>query len=113
MTQCADFAGVDMSEVIYKENSEIGTFFVLPEEKKVHYQRAHSAWALQEKDEFDWNRFLSKPNAWLHITGISPLTGATPAVDIYLFLLTLLVQLDQGHRSSPRIKCPNKYGSQS
>ena len=51
---CGLGAGVDMSKIVFKDRSEIGTFYVFPSEKKVHYQRGHSAWAQQELHLFDW-----------------------------------------------------------
>jgi hypothetical protein len=82
-------AGVDMSQVIYREHAELGTFYVFPKERRVYYQRSNSAWAKQERDLFDWYvisihslivryTLLKKPNIWLHVTGISPLTGSNP-----------------------------------
>jgi hypothetical protein len=66
---CGKAAGVDMSEIIIKDNTEIGTFYVIPEEKRVHYQRKYSAWAQQQVGEFNWEHFFNKPNPWLHVTG--------------------------------------------
>jgi len=71
---------VSLANAIIVQNSDIGLFFVLPEEKRVHYQRYQSAWAQQQVDFFDWEKiFTSKPKLWYHITGISPMTGDIPA----------------------------------
>jgi hypothetical protein len=37
-------------------NAEVGTFTVIPELSTVHFQRAHSAFALQDPAIFDWNK---------------------------------------------------------
>ena len=55
---CAVKNGVDLSHVNYEEDSEIGTFYIIPEEKRVHYQRKHSAWANQKIEQFTWKSIL-------------------------------------------------------
>lgn len=54
-------------------NSDLGTFYVLPEERTVHYQRRHSAFALHDPEQLDWSTLLDTPQPWLHVTGITPL----------------------------------------
>ena len=80
---CGEAAGVDMSLTAEIPNMEIGTFFVIPDERRVHYQRSHSAWKFQGKDIFNWKDVLNRKGAWLHVTGISPLTGENPRVNIF------------------------------
>ena len=56
-------------------NADIGSFYVLPEARTVHYQRRHSAFALHEPDSLDWTPLLSARRPWLHMTGITPLVS--------------------------------------
>jgi len=96
-------AGVDMSHVVYREHAELGTFYVFPKERRVYYQRANSAWAKQERDLFDWYSLLKRQNIWLHMTGISPLTGSNPkynwkrAIET-AYELGVPVSMDLNHR---------------
>eukprot|EP01121_Diplochlamys_sp_Union-15-3_P005445 TRINITY_DN1577_c0_g1_i2.p1 TRINITY_DN1577_c0_g1~~TRINITY_DN1577_c0_g1_i2.p1 ORF type:complete len:538 (+),score=103.89 TRINITY_DN1577_c0_g1_i2:45-1658(+) len=81
---------VQINNVIRVDNADIGIFTVMPKEKTVHYQRGYSAWALQSKDCFKWNSIFgayeekdsvssSAKHLWMHVTGISPMTGEKPA----------------------------------
>jgi len=76
-------AGVDQSNVKLVDKEDVGLYFTIPEEKRVQYQRANSAWAKQKVGEFDW-KTIFKPKSgndkiWLHCTGITPMTGEVPA----------------------------------
>jgi len=76
-------AGVDQTNVKLVDKEDVGMFFTIPEEKRVHYQRANSAWAKQKLGEFDWPTLFKPRDAhdklWLHTTGITPMTGDVPA----------------------------------
>ena len=52
---------------------DLGIFWVLPEEKRVHYQRRNGVFARQDPSTLDWPTLFNTPNAWLHMTGITPL----------------------------------------
>ena len=54
------------------EGAEMGTFFVIPEARTVHYQRRNSAFALHEPNALEWHGLLAAPRPWLHVTGITP-----------------------------------------
>ncbi|CAE8708839.1 unnamed protein product [Polarella glacialis] len=80
---CAEEAGVRLDSVV-REGAEVGTFFVLPEEARVHYQRQHSAFCTQRAGLFDWQAILAERSseggrAWLHMTGITPMLGQQAA----------------------------------
>ncbi len=70
----------------------MGTFTVLPSERRVHYQRSHSAFAMQPIDAFQWRQIYTYTGntggkggngsgrvGWIHATGISPLCSDTAA----------------------------------
>lgn len=69
-------AGVCMDLVVTdeKDSAEMGVFYVLPEEGRVHYQRRHSSFAVQRPGLFDWSKSLGGAS-WLHLTGITPMLG--------------------------------------
>eukprot|EP01114_Cavostelium_apophysatum_P004421 TRINITY_DN1464_c1_g1_i4.p1 TRINITY_DN1464_c1_g1~~TRINITY_DN1464_c1_g1_i4.p1 ORF type:complete len:542 (+),score=130.41 TRINITY_DN1464_c1_g1_i4:279-1904(+) len=78
--QCGKDANIGMKHVMLKENEEVGVFYVIPDEKRVFYQRKHSAWARQDQNIFDWKQiFAEQARPWYHVTGISPLTAPGPA----------------------------------
>ncbi|CAK0835578.1 unnamed protein product [Prorocentrum cordatum] len=72
--ETARAAGVCLSHCEATEG-EIGTYTVLPEECRVHFQRGHSCFALQREGLVDWPALLGARGAptWLHLSGISPL----------------------------------------
>lgn len=81
---CAAEAGVNLDHVILDEGGDLGTYHVLPEENRVHYQRKHSAFCLQRPGLFDWSEILKErcrdgSRAWLHLSGITPMLGNYPA----------------------------------
>ena len=57
-------------------DGDLGFFTVLPEEKRVHYQRRNAVFAQHDPSALDWSRLLSAPSPWLHMTGITPLISA-------------------------------------
>ncbi len=69
--------GVDTSRVL-RHGDRMGLYFVEPgadvRPLRVVYDRAHSAFALQQGDEFDWTAILNNAR-WLHLTGISAAVG--------------------------------------
>eukprot|EP00051_Salpingoeca_urceolata_P033043 m.18593 g.18593 ORF g.18593 m.18593 type:complete len:709 (+) comp5752_c0_seq2:2506-4632(+) len=77
IAQGARNAGVGLDYTKRIEGAECGTFFVLPEQKTVHYQRRNSAFAQQAPNLFDWPKVFSELHAsgpvWLHMTGITPM----------------------------------------
>ena len=52
---CGVAAGVDMSLVKRIPNSELGMFMIIPQRNITHFQRSHSAFALQDPSLFAWN----------------------------------------------------------
>ena len=54
---------------------DLGVFVVLPEEKRVHYQRRNAAFAQHDPSTLDWAALLDAPTPWLHMTGITPLVS--------------------------------------
>ncbi|EGD74162.1 hypothetical protein PTSG_12407 [Salpingoeca rosetta] len=69
-----DLAGVDQQFVLRIPGADVGTFTVLPELKRVHYQRQHSAFALHDPSQLDWDKILGgSDKKWLHMTGITPM----------------------------------------
>ena len=78
---CANGAGVSTKYSQFTSaNSEVGSFTVLPKEKRVHYRRASSAF-WKDKHNFDWDKIIKemKPS-WCHATGITPLCGDNAAI---------------------------------
>eukprot|EP01124_Arcella_intermedia_P028941 TRINITY_DN6006_c0_g1_i1.p1 TRINITY_DN6006_c0_g1~~TRINITY_DN6006_c0_g1_i1.p1 ORF type:complete len:601 (+),score=163.09 TRINITY_DN6006_c0_g1_i1:269-1804(+) len=71
-----------MSKVQRMDNSDVGLFFVIPEAKRVEYQRRNSAWAAQGPHHFDFSSlFAPLRKGWLHVTGISPMTTPNAALN--------------------------------
>ena len=67
VSECGAHAGVDMSEAVRVDGGEVGTFYVLPELKSVHYQRRHSAFALHEPASLNWKKARIKSGrTYLH-----------------------------------------------
>ena len=58
---------------------EVGSFTMLPQEKRVHYRRSSSTFWIQQPQSFDWKHIYQGSTdhngAWLHATGITPLCG--------------------------------------
>eukprot|EP00947_MAST-08B_sp_MAST-8B-sp1_P003848 g3848.t1 len=75
ITHCGEHAGVCNNHVVQVAGEAVGTFTVIPEERRVHYQRSHSAFWAMAPDLFNWDTILSD-TAWIHATGITPLCGA-------------------------------------
>lgn len=83
-------------------SEQVGTFHVVPEEKRVYYHRQHSAFARQAPGLFDWEMLLQGAK-WLHMTGITPMCGAKAANAWQLCMDATLqrnihVSLDLNHR---------------
>ena len=77
---CADDAGVSTEHSIFtSETDEVGSFTVIPSEKRVQYRRASSAF-WNNSNNFDWDQIVQdmKPS-WCHATGITPLCGDNAA----------------------------------
>jgi len=72
-------AGVCLDHCAMDEGGEIGTFTVLPEESKVHFQRKNSSFAGQPEELVAWKKILSPGRTWLHLSGISPMISAAAA----------------------------------
>lgn len=66
--------GVRMKDVVVLPNERTGTFVVVPEEKKVYYDRKFSAFARHNPSSFNWEHILENAS-WLHMTGITPMCG--------------------------------------
>jgi 2-dehydro-3-deoxygluconokinase len=94
-------AGVIM-DVPVIDNERTGTFIVVPEEKRVYYNRRDSAFARHQSRLFDWPTLL-KDCTWLHMTGITPplsgtaLTSWQRALD-YALLKKIACSIDLNHR---------------
>ena len=72
---CAEDAGVDASRVVAAPGALMGCFHVLPDERRVHYERAGSAFA--KADEAALLACVGGATcAWRHATGITPLLSA-------------------------------------
>lgn len=79
---------------------------VIPERKTVHYQRRNSAFAQHDPSAFDWRTILAPKNdaqAWLHMTGITPMIGEAPRLSWTLALksareMGVPVSMDFNHR---------------
>ena len=74
--KCAEDAGVSMrGSVRVSAPNMLGTFTVLPHERRVEYQRSASAfWQSDAHRNIDWQAVLSGAS-WLHATGITPMCG--------------------------------------
>lgn len=71
-------AGVDISHVVTSSsNEEVGSFTVVPEEKRVHYRRSSSAfWKNENQEKLNWRQIFAETKpTWCHATGITPLCG--------------------------------------
>ena len=68
------YFGVDTSQILYG-NGRMGLYYLekgaSQRPSKVIYDRAYSALALAEPDEFDWDTILDGAD-WFHWTGIDP-----------------------------------------
>ena len=83
VADCATDAGVG-TKYVYRDASkdaELGMFFVIPNEKRVQYQRCHSSfWRQDWPNLFSWRDILLESrgkdgDVWVHQTGITPLCG--------------------------------------
>lgn len=81
-------AQVDTSHVL-RRDGRMGAYFVEPgvgdRPLRVVYDRAHSAFAGQVGDEFNWREMLAKAR-WLHLTGISAALGDGPLRSLHAAL---------------------------
>ena len=72
ITESCRHYGVEFDGV--RADGDVGIFTVLPEEKRVHYQRRNAVFAQQDPQLLDWQKlFGGVPTPWLHMTGITPL----------------------------------------
>lgn len=83
---CAADAGVrlDHLRTLAGQSGEVGTYHLLPEEGRVHYQRRHSAFGTQPPGLFQWASILAEEGKggtplWVHMTGITPMLGKQAA----------------------------------
>lgn len=106
---CSTHAGVQMEHALRDDHdtANLGLFFVIPDEKRVQYQRRNSSFGRQSASNlFDWRKILlqeSDSRVWVHMTGITPLcgTGAREnwrAMVATASALQLPVSLDLNHR---------------
>jgi len=72
-------AGVSLEHCHLDEGGEVGTYTVLPEEGRVHFERKHSSFALQNEGLVQWDKIFSKGLTWLHLTGISAMCCSAAA----------------------------------
>jgi hypothetical protein len=74
---------VDISHVVTDDTADahMGTFFMLPDQERVFYQRRHSSFAKQAAPGlFPWDSvFGTGDGVWYHATGISPLCSDAAA----------------------------------
>ena len=77
--------GIETSRVL-RHGDRMGLYFVEPgadvRPLRVLYDRANSAFAQQQGDEFDWNAILRNAR-WLHLTGISAAVGDGPLRSVH------------------------------
>ena len=97
--------GVNTTHVARRDR-RMGAYFVEPGNDtrplRVVYDRAHSAFATQQGDEFDWLTILRGAH-WLHLTGISAAVGDGPLRSVHAALdaaaaLGVSVSLDLNFR---------------
>eukprot|EP00501_MAST-03F_sp_TOSAG23-6_P001954 GSMAST32.ASY1.ANO1.2038.1 assembled CDS len=91
--KCAEDVGVGINHVHIDPKGEMGIFYVLPDEKRVQYQRRTSSfWVAQPN--FNWYNIFTSPILcdWVHATGITPLCG------VLAQSLGLTVSIDLNHR---------------
>ena len=55
---------------------DLGFFTVLPELRRVHYQRRNAVFATHDPAWLDWAQLLDAERPWLHMTGITPLISS-------------------------------------
>ena len=83
-----DDVQVDASRVL-RRDGRMGVYFVEPgagdRPLRVVYDRAHSAFAGQTGEEFDWREILASAR-WLHLTGISAALGDGPLRNLHAAL---------------------------
>ena len=79
LKSCTDSANVNTSHCYCNGDGEIGSFTMLPKQKRVHYRRKSSTfWNNQPESSYPWKEIFQGQNnngAWLHATGITPLCG--------------------------------------
>ncbi|MBC7841550.1 MAG: sugar kinase [Gemmatimonadaceae bacterium] len=77
--------GVDTTHVL-RRGDRMGLYFVEPgadvRPLRVVYDRADSAFAAQQGDEFEWSMILGNAR-WLHVTGISAALGDGPLRNLH------------------------------
>lgn len=97
--------GMDTAHVL-RRGDRMGLYFVEPgadvRPLRVVYDRAHSAFAAQQGDEFEWSTILGNAR-WLHVTGISAALGAGPLRSLHAAIdaaeaLGISVSLDLNFR---------------
>ena len=74
VVQCGADAGVSNTHVKRVPGAPLGSFTVVPDEYRVHYERAHSAFWQMKPGLFEWPKIL-KDAKWLHATGITAMCG--------------------------------------
>jgi Entner-Doudoroff aldolase len=104
---CATSAGVSIKHCLTDDTTgEVGSFTVIPEEKRVHYRRKSSSFWKQSGDELKWEHIMKDCSAaWCHATGISPLcgSGARTSWEEHLRVceqMKIPVSIDFNHRAA-------------
>ena len=62
-----------------KPCGEVGSFTMLPKEKRVHYRRQSSTFWQNQPEKYPWDNILkgiTGNGAWVHATGITPMCGS-------------------------------------
>lgn len=99
-------AGVDVSRVVWADQGRVGLYFtetgITPEDVRVWYDRAHSAFADLRPEQLDWD-FLGGFGL-MHFTGITPALGGGPLETVRAAVREaaargLRVSLDVNYRS--------------
>jgi sugar/nucleoside kinase (ribokinase family) len=106
MMRCVHDAGIRADRVHRAKDGVLGIFYVLPDEKRVQYQRRFSSFRVaQPVRGFDWPTILSQPEPcdWVHATGITPLCGAAARAQWKAHLraaaaLSVPISIDLNHR---------------
>ena len=76
---CTNNTTVNTSHCYFNGDGEVGSFTILPTEKRVHYRRASSTFWLNQPQHYPWKKIFQGVHgtngAWLHATGITALCG--------------------------------------
>jgi 2-dehydro-3-deoxygluconokinase len=67
----------DCLKITETKNQQIGHYHIIPDLKKVFYERDNSAFAIMKPGLFNWVKIIENIN-WIHSTGITPMLGQEP-----------------------------------